>query len=169
MKKLLVLGDPKDASKLKERGASRAVLLNENGQVHLMFVSKHGYHKLPGGGIDDGETIEQAMHRELMEEVGCKAEIVAELGIVEEFRSYDDNDLLHQISYCYLAKQIGDQFEPALEEGEIEEGLQHVLAPSIDAAVVLLANDKPSNKEGEYIRQRDLTFLNAAKEQVPRN
>lgn len=166
MKKLLVLGDPNDAPDLKERFAARAVLLNENGEVHLMLVSKHRYHKLPGGGIDNGESIDRALHRELMEEVGCRAEIIAELGIIEEFRSYDDNDMLHQISYCYLAKQVGDQQESALEEDEIEEGLQHVLAPSLEVAISMLENDEPNNKEGEFIRQRDLAFLIAAKEHI---
>lgn len=163
MKMLLTIGDKNTNKVLKERTAARAVLLNQHGGVHLLHVSKHGYHKLPGGGVDEGETVEEALHRELKEEVGSSAEIIAELGIIEEFRSYDDGDLLHQISYCFLAKQVGELFESALEQGEIEEGLQHVIVNSIDEAIKLIKNDKPNNTEGEYIVERDLTFLNAAK------
>ena len=94
----MVPGSPAvDTSSFRKRGAARAVLLDDKGQVYLLNVSKHGYHKLPGGGIDEGEDIKQALERELMEEVGCKAEIVAELGTVVEYRNYDDG--LEQTSY----------------------------------------------------------------------
>lgn len=82
-----------DTSNFKERKAARGVLLDKDNQVYLLNVSKHGYHKLPGGGIDEGEEITQAFERELMEEVGCKAEIIAELGTIVEYRDYDDGGL----------------------------------------------------------------------------
>ncbi len=154
-----------DTSAFRKRGAARAVLLDVNGQVYLLNVSKHSYHKLPGGGIDEGEDIKQAMERELMEEVGCKAEIVAELGTVVEYRNYDDGGL-EQTSYCYLARQSGEQVASALEEGELAEGMFEVKAKSIDDAIALLTQDKPDNLEGQFIQKRDIAFLRAAKEQL---
>ena len=151
-----------ETSTSRKRGAARAVLLDENNQVYLIYVSKHGYHKLPGGGIDDGEGIKQALERELMEEVGCKAEIVDELGTVIEYRNYDDGGL-EQKSYCYLAKQVGEQVESALEKGELAEGMFEVKAKNIDDAIALLANDNPDNLEGKFIQKRDIAFLQAAK------
>ncbi len=151
-----------DASNYKIREAARAVLLDESGQVYLLYVGKHGYHKLPGGGIDEGETIIQALERELMEEVGCRAEIIAELGSVLEYRRYDDGGL-KQTSYCYLAKQVGEQVEASLESGEIEEGLTEVKASSIDDAIALLEKDEPDNLEGKFIQERDLIFLREAR------
>lgn len=153
-----------DTSAFRKRGAARAVLLDDSGQVYLLNVSKHGYHKLPGGGIDDGEDIKQALERELMEEVGCKAEILAELGTVIEYRNYDDGGL-EQTSYCYLAKQVGEQVASALEEGELAEGMFEVKAKSIDDAIALLSQDKPDNLEGKFIQKRDIAFLQSAKEQ----
>lgn len=152
-----------DTSAFRKREAARAVLLDDNGQVYLLNVSKHGYHKLPGGGIDEGEDTKQALGRELMEEVGCKAEIIAELGTIIEYRNYDDGGL-EQTSYCYLAKQVGDQTDSALEEGELEEGMFEVKAKSIEEAIALLTDDKPDNLEGKFIQKRDITFLQAAKE-----
>ena len=152
-----------DVSEFRERSAARAVLLDNQGQVYLLNVSKHGYHKLPGGGIDEGEEIIQALERELLEEVGCKAEIVAELGTIVEYRNYDDGGL-KQTSYCYLAKQVGDQTDSALEEGELEEGMYEVKSNSIEEAITLLTNDNPDNVEGKFIQMRDIAFLRAAKE-----
>jgi 8-oxo-dGTP diphosphatase len=151
-----------DTADFRKRGAARAVLLDNDNQVYLLNVSKHGYHKLPGGGIDEGEEIKQALERELMEEVGCKAEIIAELGTVLEYRNYEDGGL-EQTSYCYLAKQTGEQVESALEEGELEEGMFEVKAKNIDEAINLLTNDKPDNLEGLFIQRRDIAFLKAAK------
>jgi 8-oxo-dGTP diphosphatase len=153
-----------DISAFRKRGAARAVLLDGSGQVYLLNVSKHGNHKLPGGGIDEGEDIKQAMERELMEEVGCKAEILAELGTVIEYRNYDDGGL-EQTSYCYLSKQVGEQVASALEEGELAEGMFEVKAKSIDDAIALLSQDKPDNLEGKFIQKRDIAFLQSAKEQ----
>lgn len=152
-----------DTSTFRKRGAARAVLLDDSGQVYLLNVSKHGYHKLPGGGIDEGEDIKRALERELMEEVGCKAEIIAELGTVIEYRNYDDGGL-EQTSYCYLAKQVGEQVASALEEGELAEGMFEVKAKNIDDAIALLSQDNPDNLEGQFIQKRDLAFLKVAKE-----
>jgi 8-oxo-dGTP diphosphatase len=151
-----------DTSQFRERAAARAVLEDAAGHIYLLNVSKHGYHKLPGGGIDEGESTEQALQRELLEEVGCSAQIIAELGSVVEFRYYDD-DGLRQTSYCYLAKQIGEQQASALEEGELDEGMFEVKVKDIDAAIELLSNDTPDNVEGKFIQKRDLYILQAAK------
>ena len=171
MKKLLTIKEQDflpdspviDTSAFKTRMAARAVLFDNDGQVYLLNVSKHGYHKLPGGGIDVGEEIKQALERELMEEVGCKAEVIAELGTIVEYRNYYDGGL-RQTSYCFLAKQVGKQEESELEEDELEEGMFEVKTKSIDEAIVLLSSDKPDNLEGRFIQKRDLAFLKAAKE-----
>lgn len=148
------------------REAARAVLLTDSGEVYLMNVRLHGYHKLPGGGIDEGESKEQALVRELLEEVGCRAEIISELGLVNEYRTtpWRGSERIKQISYCYLAKQIGEQVASELEEGEIAEQMIEVKAKSIQHAIELLSADTPDNIEGEFIRKRDLYFLRAAQQ-----
>jgi len=52
-----------DTTAFRKRGAARAVLQDNDAQVYLLNVSKHGYHKLPGGGIDEVEDIQQALER----------------------------------------------------------------------------------------------------------
>lgn len=57
------------------RLAVRAILL-EKGQILLgHFIDASGeWYVVPGGGVEHGETLEEAFHRELQEEIGAKAE-----------------------------------------------------------------------------------------------
>ena len=68
---------PEDESTLRIREASRAILFDENDLIPLLFVAKHNYHKLPGGGVDEGEDKDkaQALVRECLEEVGSEIEL----------------------------------------------------------------------------------------------
>ena len=143
-----------------KRQASRAVLFDQDGRVYLLKMSTYNYHKLPGGGVDEGESLEDAVRRELLEEVGCPADISSELGEIVEYRN---DDKMEQHSYCYVAHQSGDLVETALEESEIEEGAKTVIANNIDEAINLLENDQPTNYEGHFIQMRDLRFLREAR------
>lgn len=80
---------PVDVSVYKERMTARAVVTDLEGRVYLMNVSKHKYHKLPGGGINATEEIVDALKRELLEEIGCQAEIISEIGSIVEYRDFE--------------------------------------------------------------------------------
>ena len=148
---------PADESTLETREASRAVLFDENGLVPLLFVSKHGYHKLPGGGIGGGEDKKGALVREVLEEVGSKIEIDGEVGKIAEFRSKWN---LKQISYCYIGR-IVSKGKPNFTEKELIQGFKLVWLP-LDEAISKVENDKPANYTGSFIRKRDAVFLKKA-------
>jgi putative (di)nucleoside polyphosphate hydrolase len=64
------------------------VICNRMGQV--FWAKRYGQHswQFPQGGIDQGETAEQAMYRELNEEVGLKPEHVKILGVTKNWVRY---------------------------------------------------------------------------------
>ncbi len=160
MKQLLVLNPeniPEElATTFRRREASRAVIFDESGNVALLHATVNGYHKLPGGGIDLGETPESALIREAQEEIGCAVEIVAELGTIVEYRKHSQ---LHQISYCYLAKVVGLKGEPSFTEKEKSEGLEVVWLPLTEALKVTAAGDRTTHKS-MYVIPRELALLN---------
>ena len=150
-----------DYDKFGTRQAARAVVYDQKGAVALLHVGLYDYHKLPGGGIDKGEDIASALTRELLEEIGCIAEVMGELGKIIEYR---DQLELRQTSYCFTAKQIGKKGRPSFTAKEIRELFSIVWSDNIDSAIKLIEQDKPTNYQGHFIQKRDLAMLKAAKE-----
>lgn len=145
----------------KERSAARAVVLNDKNQIALLKANTYGYHKLPGGGVESGENMQLALKRELLEEIGCAANIIADVGEVIEYR---DKWGLKQTSHCYLAKQVGKQQAPSFTQSEIDEGFEIVWTDNIKSAIDLVEHDHPQNYDGLFIQRRDITLLRAATE-----
>ncbi|MFH1030206.1 MAG: NUDIX domain-containing protein [bacterium] len=142
----------------KIRRAARAVIFDEDGNVALLYVTKDGYHKIPGGGIEEGESIKEALHREALEEAGCEIEITDELGLILEDRTQKN---IFQINYCFIAKTktIG---EPNFTEKEKANGFKLEWLP-IDEAIAIAEKDKPKKYMAKFMRYRDLIYLKKAK------
>jgi ADP-ribose pyrophosphatase YjhB (NUDIX family) len=86
----------------EDRPTVKAIVLNDANEVAL-------FPGLPGGGVEKGETLEEALHRECMEELGMMVEIIQPLGITEQYR---DAIKKHYIVHGFLAKKVGDLTTP---------------------------------------------------------
>lgn len=147
----------------EDRYAARAVLVNESGKIALLHMQNNGYYKLPGGGLENDEDAVTALYRELLEEVGATADIIAEIGSVEEWRVSDD-EALHQIGYAYLARVSGDIAEPQFTEKEIANGAAVYWAANINDAIQLVSQTKHhENNNVKFMSIRETTILEAAR------
>ena len=144
----------------EERMAARALVFDREGTSPPLNATKKNEHKLPGRGVEQGESIEDALRRELVEEIGCAIENIRGLGAIEEFRN---EFALHQISHCFFAHLSGEKGIPNLQAGEeIEDGFETVWL-NLDKAIATLEYEADIQRyEGKFIRLRDLTFLQEA-------
>lgn len=150
-----------DISSYHIRRSSRGILIN-NGRIALPDILKYNYHKLPGGGINMNESIEDGFKREVMEETGCKCEVIDQSGIIVEWR---DKFKLLQLSYIFLGKVIGEIGENNLEQDEIDEGFTLEWLP-IEKVDEVLNNDNPTNYEGKFIQIRDRSIYEFYKDRL---
>lgn len=137
------------------RKSARVILSNEAGEIAVQHLQNYNFYKLPGGGVDAGETIEEAAKREVHEEVGCDCEIIRPLGVVIEYR--EKYKLLH-INYCFEAKVVGPITAPAFEEAEIKAGQANIwVAP--EKVLELVKNGERTNYESHFNIPREVAFL----------
>lgn len=141
------------------REAARAVVLDKNGMIALLYVSKGNYYKLPGGGIESMEDTLSALQRENLEEIGCEIEVGKEVGSVLEYRKFAK---IRQISYCYLAKVKGEKGVPDFTQSEKDRGFKLAWFP-LEKAKQLFSENQATNPEGSlYIVPRDRALLEAS-------
>lgn len=162
MKLLLTINpdgiDGNMADAFRRREAARAVILDTDENIALLAVTKSGYHKLPGGGIEEGEDTQLALARECMEEVGCKITVTGELGSVREVRAKYS---FVQDSYAYLAKVDGEKGAPDFTESELERGFE-IRWMQLNEALDLLSSEQTDDYDGQFIVVRDLAILKEA-------
>ncbi|MFA4999600.1 MAG: NUDIX domain-containing protein [Parcubacteria group bacterium] len=161
--KLIKLINPENVSEeevknYETREAGRAVVFDEDDKIALLYVRQEDYYKLPGGGIEDGEDVREALNRECLEEAGCNIDITNELGSIVEYRKSMN---LKQISYCFMAKVKGSKGAPNFTDEEEQRGFELVWL-SYKEALNAFENSKTTFDEGKlYIIPRDRAFIEA--------
>ena len=91
--------------------------------------------QLPGGGIDPGESPLQALHREVIEEIGWRIAYPRRLGAFRRFVFMPEYDLwAEKICHVYVAHPVRQIAEPVEED-------HHTLLLSAPQAIDALGND----------------------------
>lgn len=148
------------AKALKEKYATRTVLLDSNGKVAIINVKNHGYYKIPGGGVEANEEVHAAAKREVAEEAGCNCEIIASLGrLPTKIPVWGMLD----ISDGFIAKVIGKKSKPTYEAWEAERGFTLEWFDNLDSAIKTIEQHKAREPGMDSLQQRDLSFLRIAK------
>ncbi|WP_462153875.1 NUDIX hydrolase [Pseudoalteromonas piscicida] len=142
------------------RKTTRAIVLRGN-DILMLYTKRYDDYTLPGGGVDEGESLEAALERELKEETGAVSITgLTPFGRYEEYRPWykPDHDNVHIISYCYVCEICGEFDAPAMEDYEHANGMKPVWININQAIAHNEAKLNDANNKGMSVL-RELTLL----------
>ena len=88
-----------------------ALVTNEKGEILLVNSPWRGW-EYPGGLIEPGETFQQALHREVLEESGVEIEITGFVGICKNI----ERDI---VNIDFTARYVGGELRTSDESTEV--------------------------------------------------
>lgn len=89
-----------------------AVIFNNTRDKVLTVQNSKGHFFLPGGGIVEGESYEECLQREMLEETGYKVSIGPFIGTAMRYFQSTKNEPLLNEGYFYLAEILEKIQEP---------------------------------------------------------
>ena len=133
-----------------------AVIVDADGRILLQQRTDNGHWGLPGGAVEFGESIGDALRREVVEETGLTVEVGRLIGVyshpdLHQIVTYPDGNVIHFVSTCFECRPVagtltlGDEtsglawFTPpdwpaglmAMHRKRIDDALRHASAPFV--------------------------------------
>lgn len=104
------------------RPSARSIII-QNGKVGMIHSLKYDYYKFPGGGIEHGESKEEALIRETLEESGLNIipKTIREYGYVHRIQKGAKEDIFIQDNYYYHCDVESKVVEQILDDYEADE------------------------------------------------
>ncbi|MBP1754680.1 MAG: hypothetical protein H6Q59_1078 [Firmicutes bacterium] len=108
------------------RTAARGII--KNGDLYLLIFSKFGDYKFPGGGMENGESPEETLIREVQEETGFRVirSSIKDYGTVLERRKGKYDDVMEMDSHYFICDVETEAGRRNLDEYEKEYDYQIV-------------------------------------------
>lgn len=103
--------------------AVSAVIVNNRQEILLQERVDNEKWSLPGGKMEPGETVEEAIKREVKEETGLDVEIKQLVGVYSNPNhviAYEDGEVRQQFSICFLCEAISGSLVISDESKRVE-------------------------------------------------
>jgi len=95
-------------------------IINDSNEILLLHRIKRDWYELPGGKIDQGETPEETVVRELKEELQCDVEIIRQLG------NKDFEEEGHVMGYQWFLSRLKEESEPKIGEPDTFDHFKYI-------------------------------------------
>ena len=126
------LSTPPLAAAKSTRIGARAILFDGNSRVALVYEHRYHHYKLPGGNVEPGENLEQAVRREIKEEVGANIAGIRYLGVVHSYLSAYNEDC---DQHYFTARVDGEIGESAWIDEEELHGCQIIWCDNLQQVI----------------------------------
>lgn len=142
----------------KERIAGRGLVV-EDGKILLSYEVNTDVYMTPGGGLENGETLEECCKRELCEEAGYDVLPLEHFLVINEYCF----ETLY-ISNYFICKKVGET-EQSLTEIEVEHGITPVWI-DLDKAIEIFSEYPNKREDIASLYLREYTVLNKLKSKL---
>ena len=144
------------------RSIVRGIVYNEKNQIaliHLYGDDKFGhrdYYETPGGGVEKGERLAEALQRELLEELGASIDNIVEIGRVVDFYNLISRRNNNHYFLCHLV-EFKEKHWTDMEKRFIQEIVWVDIKKAID-----LYKNTPRTNISTLVINRELPILEIA-------
>ncbi|MBO5716221.1 MAG: NUDIX hydrolase [Clostridia bacterium] len=148
-----------------DRQIARAIVFDDEGYFYFVRVDRDDdfgraiYIETAGGGVEQNENPDVAIHRELQEELGASVEVLCKIGVVSDYYNLIKR---HNINNYYLCRATSFG-EKHMTEDEIHAYHLSTLKLTYDEAVAEYEKRRETPL-GRIICNRELPILKRAKE-----
>lgn len=150
MKEIAIYGENRHEKATKTRIACRGIILSQD-QILLVHEEAIDQWMIPGGGLEEGESLEQCCIREMAEETGTIVQPKQCFLTIHEY--YEQWDF---VSHYYVCEVLG-QTEQNLTDYEAVAGLQAKWLPLSQALSIFADHAKYAGtdemRRGAYLRE----------------
>ena len=114
-----------DVTKATElRPGVAAIIFNGEGRILLQQRSDNGLWGLPGGSVEIGESVRDAIVREVREETGLTVEVVRLIGVYSDptvqIVRYADGNVVHYISSVFACRILAGTLQTCDETLDLQ-------------------------------------------------
>ena len=149
----------------KVRHCARAIVVDEQNRFYFVQITRDDlfgqgtYIETAGGGLEESENAEEAVLREVKEELGIESELLCKIGIVSDYYHAVNR---HNMNHYYLCK-MKIRGEQELLDYEKNDFQMKVLMLGYEEAVKLYES-QTDKKLGRLLTNRELPILKVAKQ-----
>ena len=148
-----------------DRMIVRAIVVDDEGYFYFVRADRDDDFgraviiETAGGGVEVGEDLDEAIKRELNEELGAQVEVICKIGVVSDYYNLIHR---HNINNFYLCRAVSFG-EKMLTDDEMNYFHLSTLKLTYDEAIQEYAKNRESML-GRIVANRELPILIRAKE-----
>jgi ADP-ribose pyrophosphatase YjhB (NUDIX family) len=102
--------------------AVTAFVRDPGGRVLLIRRADNDLYAIPGGAVEVGETLTQAVRREVVEETGIVIEVTGLVGVYSDpdhVIEFSDGEVRQEFSICFRGVPVGGELRTSDESTEV--------------------------------------------------